>query len=619
MTLPPLSDRYNNFIQDLLNQTLKGEIRSKEQVYGYLCDQLQPGTGEVFERCLGEQISQVEAATQSRDERQQSKALRQQRALKTLTEVWLEWLKKNQAATTISAARDLIVTAPPEECLSKLIHILDPNQSQTLNHSQIEQLALELENSATSLAAETEAYTLRQMALGLKRGVQTFSQLEGSLMSWIYESPSRLGIGVETVKGPWASWAKSVNSSLVRNLCLNQANNQSAAQLVSGLERIDLASWLELVIVLRGLKNGLIAWFDQQPYNFAAGKNLAGVTFMVFALIWSELSQGFSQATYLSPDERQRFAQASFQISLQILRSFARRDNFPLYGGVFANFSGEGFRDSVAYLDQPLKATDKVQEKARIFTVLGYSQRWLGNYHRARELHQEAINLARQAADQPCEVANLNHLSRLSLEQKDFAEAINLAQRALILARQAGDREGEGNALVSLGYSEVMQIRLREVIKAEDLELPLSYLEQGQKLAQKFPDLVNQALCCLGLGAAYLALQQPSQAQHYLEQGLPLFLQLGDRILQGMAYLYLAETAYQLQQPQQAIFAACLSMYLLEQRQQKSWHQAASLLMLLQGRLGEESFEKTLQACRSQLIPLIGVDGFDYLLGKILG
>lgn len=610
-----LRDRYINFINAIIAQTLKGEIRSKEQVYQYLVQELQSGTGELFEQCLSEEVKALELAAQTPDERKQARAIRQLRASKTLQDVWQLWLKNQQTSTTCQEAVTNILRAAPSERLSQLLQTLDPNQTHTFKPPQIQQLALDLQSSADRLTEPSEAYFLKQMALGLSKGLKTFTQMEGSVMGWMYETPSTsFGIGTKTTQGPWASWAKLNSSPLLQALFLSQANNQSAASVVMALPSIEIGDWVELLIVLRGLQNTLVTWFDQQPYNFQAGKNLAGVTFMVFALIWSELSNGFAAVQQLPSTERQILAQACFQIALQILRTFARRDNFPLYGGVFAAFGGESFRDTVAYLDRPLKEIDKIQEKARIFTVLGYSQRFIGNYQRAKELHEEAIASSREAGDLPCEVANLNHLSRWYLEQRDYEQAINLAQRALILARQAGDRQGEGNALVSLGYSQVMNGREQPGISPEELELALSYLEQGQNLAQKFSDLVSQALGCVGRGVAYLALNQPGQAQGMLEQGLPLTQQIGDRNLEGISYVYLAETAYQLNQLNLAVYYGCLGMYILEQRQQQNWKKSAALLSILQGQLGAENFWKMLSQLRAQLIAQIGVDGFDYLL-----
>jgi tetratricopeptide (TPR) repeat protein len=280
---------------------------------------------------------------------------------------------------------------------------------------------------------------------------------------------------------------------------------------------------------------------------------------------------------------------------------------------VFASFSGDSFRETINYLDQPLKETENTQEKARILTVLGYSQAWRGNQQQAIALHQEAVNLAREVGDQRCEIANLNHLSRISLYQKDFSASESYAQRAVILARQIGDRQGEANGLANLGYSEVMIARQQESITPEEMETPIGHLERGQKLSEKLNDLQNQALCWVGLGTAYIAIEQPSQAQLALEKGLVITQQIGDRDLQALSHAYLGEVFYQLNQLELAIYHACLGMYLLEERHSKAWQQSASLVVILQGKLGVEKFEQLLQQQRSHLIAHIGVDGFDHL------
>jgi tetratricopeptide (TPR) repeat protein len=300
-------------------------------------------------------------------------------------------------------------------------------------------------------------------------------------------------------------------------------------------------------------------------------------------------------------------------MTLQILRTFAQRDNFPLYSGAFASFGGEGLRETVSYLDQPLKAVEKTQEKARILTVLGYSQRWLNQPQRAIELHQKALELAIQVGDRRCEIANLCHLSRIALHQKDYSQAVGSAQRAVILARQMGDPQGEANALASLGYSEVMIARQQEVLTPEQLESPISFLQQGQKLSEKLHDYQSQAFCQVGLGIAYVAIEQFNQAKHTLEQGLPLIQQVGDRDLQGLSDAYLGEACYQLGQLELAVYYACLGMYLLEQRHNSTWQQAAALVTLRQGQLGVDNFSKSLERQRSNLIAQIGQDGLDHL------
>lgn len=608
MNPPADRDRYITFIENIITSVLKGKIASKELIYRQLVEQLQPGTGEIFERCLMEKITALESQVKTEsDELKQAKATRQLRAIKMLQQAWEQWQKKHQAQNQCSVAVQKILDAEASERLSVLLQILDPNQSYVFKHPQIRELAGTLQQAAEGLSDDSKAFEVRQYASGLLEGLAAVKQLEPYLVSWIYELPQRsVGFGEgSATSGPWAIWAKQVSSPLAKELFTQQAQNQSAAVVAQTQNTIDLKAWVGLILLMRDLQTGLVTWFDKQAYSAKAGQNLSGVTFMVFAMIWSELSIGFQSTSSLS--------QACFQMSLQILRAFAQRDNFPLYGSVFASFSGESFRETINYLDQPLNFVENVQEKARILTVLGYSQQWLGHSQKALSFHQEALELARQTEDRTCEVANLNHLSRLNWRQKDYDQAIASAQRALILARQIGDRQGEAYCLASLGFCEVLIARQERAVTFEQLESSIGYLEQALKLSEKFNDLLNQMLSYMGLGIAYVTLEQPTQAIPALEQGLSRVQQVGDRDLQALGYAYLGEAYYQLNQEDLALYHGCLGMYLLEERGNIQWRQVAALVIILQGKLGEEKFQKILGQYRSQLIAQIGVDGFDHL------
>ncbi len=612
----PLSirERYNIFVDRIIINIENGKLLSKEHVYRILSESLESGTGEIFERALEEHASVLESnfAAQT-DEVKQAKATQKLRAMKILKDAWDQWQKNYQLQDTCTRGLQTILNAESHERLATLIQVLDPNHTPVFERQHIQLLAQSLQKSAETLTDDSEAFALRQFALGLNRGLASFDLLEGSLVGWLYEPQRQVGFERSKVTGPWHIWSQQIVSPLPKELFAGQALNQSAAAIAQSQRSIDVSAWVELSILLRYLQNGLVRWFDQQPYDAKAGLHMTGITFVAFAMIWGELSSGFQQSRQLPDRERQALAKICFRISLQTLRTFAQRENFPLYGGVFASFSGESFRETINYLDQPLKESENTQEKARILTVLGYSQAWMGHHNQAIALHQEAVTLAREVGDRRCEIANLNHLSRISLIQKDFTTSESQAQRAVILARQNGDRQGEANALANLGYSEVMIARQQESVTPEELETPINHLERGQKLSEKLNDLQNQALCWVGLGAAYVAIEQPSQAQIALEQGLALTQQIGDRDLQALSHAYLGEVFYQLNQLESATYHACLGMYLLEQRQSKAWQQSASLVVILQGKLGPEKFSNQLQQQRSQLIAQIGVDGFDHL------
>ena len=203
-------------------------------------------------------------------------------------------------------------------------------------------------------------------------------------------------------------------------------------------------------------------------------------------------------------------------------------------------------------------------------------------------------------------------LVALASPKKDYESAINYSQRALILARQSGERLGEANALANLGYSQVFQAQQLQS-ELEVYENAIGYLQQGLELSQRLGDLQSKALCCSSLGVAYLVLSQPQEAIPFLELALQSARVSGDLYLQGQNFASLASAYYSTQNLEMAMTAGSLGMYLLEQIDSVQWRQAAGLLTILQGQIGNAAFQNLLKQCRAQIIPVIGVDGYDYL------
>lgn len=612
-------DRYLGLIDEIVQITLKGQIRSKEQVYQRLVQDVMPGTGEIFERCLAQRMdtTQQQQDTQT-DELKQAKAIRSRRALQTIQGEWERVQKQNQASGALSTALETITIAESSDRLSALLRVIDPNRTPVLTLDQLGQLAKTLQQSTDS-----EDKDLQQMAAGLTSGLQSWQRLQDYLVSWIYDNQESLGFeGVPGRRGPWAVWATHVHSplqALFQTLALNQSIAEWASQ-----QRLTLSAWVEIVIVMQCLQQGLVSWFDKQAYDPKVGVKLSISTFLTFAVIWSELANGFRAASSSDYDRFTKSEEAPslhggvpltdgcFQITLQILRSFAQLSYFPLYGGIFASFSGDYLRSALNYLDEPLRRVEGTQEKARILTLLGYSLRALGQLELAKTFQEQALEIARAAGDRACEIANLNHLSRACVAQQDYETAISYSQRALILSRQSGDRLGEANALANLGYSEVFQARQLVQSEPEVYETAIHYLQQGLQLSERLSDSQSQALCCSSLGIAYLVLSQPSAAIPYLESGLQAAQFSGDLYLQGLHLASLAEAYYGQQNIEKAIYTGSLGMYLLEQIASPQWRQAAGLLTILQG-MEVAAFQALLKQYRSQIIKVIGVDGYDYI------
>ncbi len=608
-----MRDRYLELIDQIITATLKGHIRSKEQVYRMLKDGVTPGTGEIFERCLQECADtlqhQIDTVT---DELKQAKAGRKQRALKTIETEWQRWQKENQGNAVLDDLIQSLLISESEDRLIQVLQALDPNQAATLNRDQIIQLAHRLDHLAAGADAPDEAISdvssLVDLSAGLKQGLVVWEQLEGDVVSWVFDQSQRsIGFGgIPDQHGPWSSWAKRIShpsiQSLFHDLALHQTITPEGIATPMGL-----ADWITLAVVLQRLNLGLINWFDRQPYDTKAGKRLSIATYLTFTVVWSQLSNRFDEL------DQDTLAEGCFQMALQVLSKFAQQEYFPLYGGLFAALSDESLQVAIEYLDQPLRNAPNTQTKARILTLLGYSQRALGDEEMALDFHEDALDIAREAGDRPCEIANLNHLSRTYVMLEDYEEAIDTGQRALILARQEGDRLGEANALANIGFSEVLIAQENDQLDPEHYERILGYLKRGLLISEQVGDRPSQALCANSLGVAQVVLGHYQDAIQSLETGLQIADAIGDLFFQGLNFAYLAEAYLGLDKLEQAIINGCIGMYWLHQIDSDLWRQPAGLVSILQGQLGDDPFRAMLQNNRSRFLRQIGVDGFDYL------
>lgn len=633
---PMPHEPYSTLIETLLGRYLSGEFLSKEALQRAFATEWQRLSsqttveGELLERCLAEREQSLQAeASQFAENQIPAKVERSRRGLKMLQKAWEELATQNQNATIITAAAQKLVAAlDSQQTLLALLEVLDLNRTPLFTHQNIEQLAAALKQSAQNqnLAA---AQDLNQVASGLKKGLAACRRLQSHVTGWIFDAPAREA-GFQRGQSPWEFWAKklnvappqttnaffqaepaqpSVRLSLTQKLFKLITQQQlSIQEWATQASTYQLSDWIELILVMRFLQRGLVSWFDQQAYDTKVGPKLSISSYLTFASIWSELAIGTRQLA-----QPQNFSDAYFQITLQILRSFAQQSYFPLYGGVFAAFDGGYLNMTLDYLDVPLKQVEGTHEKARILTLLGYSQRALGRYQQALDFHQQALDIARTAKDQACEIANLNHLSRTHISLKEYAQAIDDSQRALILSREQGDRRGEANSLTNLGFSQVCAAQQLEQTDPDRYVISMRYLEQGLEIAEKLNDLQSQALCHSSLGIAHLTLSQPQEAVRAFEAGLEAANLSGDSYLKGLNFSNLAEAFYVLEQPESAIYYGCLGMYLLKQIESPDWSQAAGLLTVIKGKVGEDAFQDLLQEQRPRIIQEIGVDGYDFI------
>ncbi|MEM8777684.1 MAG: hypothetical protein AAGF26_02185, partial [Cyanobacteria bacterium P01_G01_bin.49] len=199
-----LTNRYRELIDSIVDTTLQGKIRSKEQVYRILIKEIESGTGEIFERILADKINQTTAQLEKK-----LKAARILRALQTIQSEWERWQKENQTDAAIAKATEQIKNAESQHSLASFLKVLDNNNAQNLSRDQLQKLSQSLKSSSNS----TEAI---ELANGIVDGLKAFASLEPDLITWIYEqNKNALGFGEEK-QGPWPWWEKKCDLPLAK-------------------------------------------------------------------------------------------------------------------------------------------------------------------------------------------------------------------------------------------------------------------------------------------------------------------------------------------------------------------------------------------------------------------
>ncbi len=162
--------------------------------------------------------------------------------------------------------------------------------------------------------------------------------------------------------------------------------------------------------------------------------------------------------------------------------------------------------------------------KAFVFDDLGIRYQQLGFVGKAIEYHEQALKIAREIGDRCGEGYALGNLG---IAYKDLGEprkAIEYYEQALKITREIGDRRGEGNYLGNLGVAYYSLGELRKSIE---------YYKQALKIAREIGDRRGEGNHHGNLGVAYYILGEPRKAIEYHEQALKIAREIGDRCGEG--------------------------------------------------------------------------------------
>ena len=155
---------------------------------------------------------------------------------------------------------------------------------------------------------------------------------------------------------------------------------------------------------------------------------------------------------------------------------------------------------------------------------LGNCHSSLGEYERAIDLHAQALAIARDIGDRQGEGIQLGNLGNCHSSLGEYERAIDLHTQALAIARDIGDRQGEGAALGNLGNC---RSSLGEYEQAIDLHT------QALAIARDIGDRQGEGTELGNLGICHSSLGEYEQAIDLHTQALAIARDIGDRQGEG--------------------------------------------------------------------------------------
>jgi len=183
--------------------------------------------------------------------------------------------------------------------------------------------------------------------------------------------------------------------------------------------------------------------------------------------------------------------------------------------------------DLVAELDTSSEGPTRRgrQRRATLLGELGIAYLAMGEARPAIAILEEALLIAREIGDRRGEGNALGNLGNAYAALGDARKAIEYYEQYLAIAREIGDRRGEGNALGNLGSAHAALGDARKAIE---------YYEQQKAIVREIGDRQGECAALGNLGDEWRKLGETEKARDCVEQGLQLALLAGDplRIVQ---------------------------------------------------------------------------------------
>ena len=204
----------------------------------------------------------------------------------------------------------------------------------------------------------------------------------------------------------------------------------------------------------------------------------------------------------------------------------------------------QGLQVLVPLLAETAQVAMTPDRVGRLQGTVGSAYYRLGQVEQAVEYYEKRLVIAREIGDRRGEGNALGNSGLAYADLGQVERAIECYEKQLVIAREMGDRRGEGNALGNLGVAYAL---LRQIERA------IEYFEKGLVIDREIGDRRGEGADLGNLGSAYLGLGQVERAIECYEERLVIAREIGDRQGEGYAMGNLARAYAGLGQAERAI------------------------------------------------------------------
>ncbi len=169
-----------------------------------------------------------------------------------------------------------------------------------------------------------------------------------------------------------------------------------------------------------------------------------------------------------------------------------------------------------AQITSPIAANQLLQQ--------GIEQLESGQAEKALQTLEQALSIARQNGDRTGEGEVRRNIGRVYYQLNDVTKAFDKFNQSLTIAREVKNRKGEGRSLSNLGI-------IYE--KQNNLEKAIEHYQQGVKIAQEVGDRKGEGISQQNIGWIYITQNKYPQSIEQFQRSLAIWRELKERSLEA--------------------------------------------------------------------------------------